>query len=1085
MRQGNYITVFAMAICCVGMMHPVIDAHALELQAKDNGKPFLRHYTQGEYNGSDQNWSITRDNRGVMYFGNNFGILEYDGVAWRLISLPIRSSVRSLAIDSSGTVYAGTMGEFGYLAPDSQGKMQYVSLSSKLEEKEKNFKRVRDIHVTPEGIYFRSFAGLFRYHKEKLKIWRPDDEYRSSFKVQDDLYILESGKGLLKMVGDSLQLIEGSDFFANTYIRAMLPYGENQILLGTLRQGLFLFNKDTHQVTKFFAQDGVDEFVKTSLTCGIALPGERFAFSVYREGVMVISKKGEILNSFNAQIGLQDESAAKLFYDKQTRGLWLALSDGIAIVEIDTPIRKWDRSSGMEGGIRDIIVHSADKNKPGVIYVATNSGVYFLDRGFFRKIATIEDQTWSFLAYTPPRDGNPLLLAAGSDGVYQINRNKAVLIKEVSARILHRSQKNPERLYIGSQTGLSSLQYENDQWVDNGEIEGFTKHIDNLGEDEEGNLWIGERYGTVSKLQGQEITRYDASSGLPHLDHIFFAFLKNEIIFRTKQGHYRFDKLSQQFVPENRFGSNFNLVEDVHGNIWRIGNNFNLEEAHGNIWRRGSGVQKAFEVLFKQTDGTYKKDSISLKRLSHIPSINRVFPQESGITWIGANKVLFRYDSNPDIDYQKPPHTLIRRVTVAKDSTIFFGTEVKKNRRQIPVLPYKNNTLQFEFAAAYFIQPDATQFSHLLEGYDDTWSTWRPETQSQYTNLPEGCYAFKVKAKNIYGVESITAKYRFDILPPWYRTFSAYGGYGILFVLILYVGIRINTRRIRAANLRLEDIVQKRTLEISEQRDHIAEQNEHILSSIEYAERIQQAILPLDEKIKSALPNHFIIYKPKDIVSGDFYWFNQIDDQILLAIVDCTGHGVPGAFMSMIGNTILNETVKEKKITDPALILEHLHMEVRYALKQDAHIHYAQDGMDVCLCCFQPKNKKIIFAGAKRSLFLVKNDKTAPGGGELIEIKGDRTSIGGRQKEERRTFTNREIDIQSGDMIYLTSDGFVDQGDPQGKRYGSKRMRLILESIASPNMKEQKDKLLQELTNYQGDAAQRDDITLIGVRGLF
>lgn len=254
----------------------------------------------------------------------------------------------------------------------------------------------------------------------------------------------------------------------------------------------------------------------------------------------------------------------------------------------------------------------------------------------------------------------------------------------------------------------------------------------------------------------------------------------------------------------------------------------------------------------------------------------------------------------------------------------------------------------------------------------------------------------------------------------------------------------------------------------------IAEKNEHIMSSIRYAERIQNAILPLNEKIKKALPEHFIIFKPRDIVSGDFYWFNQIKDKIIFAVVDCTGHGVPGAFMSMIGNTILNELINEKHILDPALILENLHTEVRFALKQETGEAESTDGMDVCLCVMEPKKHKLTFSGAKRPLYHVTNST-------LTKIKGDKKTIGGRQKEEKRTFTNHDIDIREGDAVYLTSDGFADQSDVKGQKYGSKRMEKLFLNTATQSCQKQKHKLLTELINHSGKEEQRDDITVIGI----
>jgi serine phosphatase RsbU (regulator of sigma subunit) len=249
----------------------------------------------------------------------------------------------------------------------------------------------------------------------------------------------------------------------------------------------------------------------------------------------------------------------------------------------------------------------------------------------------------------------------------------------------------------------------------------------------------------------------------------------------------------------------------------------------------------------------------------------------------------------------------------------------------------------------------------------------------------------------------------------------------------------------------------------------LAIKNQQITDSIRYAQRIQQAILPVPEKMERAFGSYFVIYHPKDIVSGDFYWFTQIEQLVFLAVVDCTGHGVPGAFLSMIAHTLLNKIVNENLIVEPAAILEQLHLGIRAALET------TRDGMDICLCQIDKPKNTVNFAGANRPLFYVSEAK-------LTQIKGDRNPIGGHQKEEQRSFTNHEISVQPGDMLYLSSDGLVDQPNPDGKKFGSKQLKAILQEIAPREPNEQKEFILTQFQSHQQDEAQRDDVTLIGIR---
>lgn len=275
----------------------------------------------------------------------------------------------------------------------------------------------------------------------------------------------------------------------------------------------------------------------------------------------------------------------------------------------------------------------------------------------------------------------------------------------------------------------------------------------------------------------------------------------------------------------------------------------------------------------------------------------------------------------------------------------------------------------------------------------------------------------------------------------------------------------------------MEQKVKDRTKELAETNDKLAEKNQHITDSINYAKTIQEAILPSKTAIGNSLRDFFILFRPKDIVSGDFYWFTHFEGYTFIAAVDCTGHGVPGAFMSMIGSSILNQIVKEQRILDPALILKHLNNNVRHALRQDVKEDASRDGMEICFCRINDSGDEAVFAGGHRTLYMIR-------GTELISIKGDKESIGGKQKEER-VYTNHEIKIEKGvrTVIYLTTDGFQDQPSPDGKKIGSKGLQEMIQKHYSVSGLEQK-KLFEDgldAHTQNNSEPQRDDITLIGI----
>ncbi|HKR07141.1 MAG TPA: response regulator [Bacteroidia bacterium] len=278
----------------------------------------------------------------------------------------------------------------------------------------------------------------------------------------------------------------------------------------------------------------------------------------------------------------------------------------------------------------------------------------------------------------------------------------------------------------------------------------------------------------------------------------------------------------------------------------------------------------------------------------------------------------------------------------------------------------------------------------------------------------------------------------------------------------------------------LEQQVKERTSEINLQKQLIEVKNKDILDSIHYAKRLQQAILPSSEKIKKYLPESFILYQPKDIVSGDFYWVGNAGDLAIIVAADCTGHGVAGALMSMIGISLLNQIVNEKGITTPSLILDQLHSSVIAALKQTENdSHHA---MDIAVCCFDlsganlnKEKSEIQFAGANRPLWVIRNN-------ELETIRPDKIPIGGLYAERNKSFLNT-VQLTVNDTLYLFTDGYADQfGGEKGKKLMSKTFKEILLSIQKMNMGEQEVFLKNYFEKWKGDNEQVDDILVIGIR---
>jgi len=307
----------------------------------------------------------------------------------------------------------------------------------------------------------------------------------------------------------------------------------------------------------------------------------------------------------------------------------------------------------------------------------------------------------------------------------------------------------------------------------------------------------------------------------------------------------------------------------------------------------------------------------------------------------------------------------------------------------------------------------------------------------------------------------------------------------VLCIIIIAFYFR-RTYKLKKAKTELEKIIELRTAELKHKEQEITD-------SIRYALRIQLSIIPTPERFKSLLPNSFVLYKPKDIVSGDFYWVDKVGDEVLFSAVDCTGHGVPGAMMSVIGLKSLTQASQDKNMSNPADILQQLDISVNDTLRQSSDENSVKDGMDLALCALNFKTSTLQYAGVFNSLwivrkniasnYLVKTDRELFYGNDLLEIKADKSYIGNNTDGIADTFTNHTFNLQKGDCIYIFTDGYADQfGGSKGKKFKYKALKDLLIDIASLEPELQKQKLDSAFEQWKGNLEQVDDVLLIGVK---
>jgi signal transduction histidine kinase/DNA-binding response OmpR family regulator len=816
------------------------------------GKLLIRNYRLTDY-GSRGNtaWAIVKDKRGILYFGCEGSVIEYDGTSWRSIDLPNKSVVRSLAIDDNGVIYVGGVSEFGYLQPDRAGQLVYVSLIPEVPVNKRSFPDVWSINILRDEILFQSAERLFRFKEGEIKILELSDSYHRSFVIDNSFYINQKEIGLCRLSDDSLKLVTKGEFFRDKEISYMCSFAEGIILIGTRSDGLFLYNfTDQHAKVISLENTQASQFLmKNRLYHGTELPGERYAFATLRNGTIIADKQGNIFNYINPYSGSGDFSSYFLYLSNESE-LWITSSQGISLYNINSPLSYWNEETGLIGISNCVIEHN---NR---IWVGTYSGLFSLDylqaNNYERdklpvnlvQTRNLDTEVWDFLKFDPTGKfsdkKNIQLLAATGKGLYNVDKSSIeFVIDRVGILKLCQSGFNPSIIYLSTHPTFYVLQYYNNRWNVLWEKE-VSSYVQSVVEDNDGNVWLGTMYYGVFRIGFEKvyedqrsrlpflipesvfdsvpITGFTEQDGLPNLIKSTTQIYKGNLIISC-DGFFTYDKKLNRLVRTDLFGEDImnwsKTVDDLE------------EDLYGNIWGLHS------EIFDKQLDGKYKVVQLPYQMLMVNGSTLNYYHDQFGSTWIAGEEYLLKYDSK----VVRPPrsksfYTIIRKVSINNDSVIFYGSNfveagdkkpISDEQREIsiPEIQYRNKYISFEYSCPYFQDDIPLEYSYLLEGYDSEWSNWTYATKKEYNNLRDDTYLFRVRARNYAGEISEEGIYRFVIKPPWYGTAFMYFIYVVLFVTILFFGIKTYVSRLKKYNLHLEQTVKERTSELQRQKEEI------------------------------------------------------------------------------------------------------------------------------------------------------------------------------------------------------------------------------------------------------------------------
>ncbi len=1057
---------------------------------------------------------ILQDSKGFIWIGTQDGLNKYDGYHFKIYrhdpydSCSISSNSINCIIESSNNnLWIGT--RFGL--------NKYIRSKAKFRNYYHNDSSINSLsNNTIHGIIEDSDGILWVKTSSNLDKFNTKTNYFEHFEFYQDPFNLKSDHLNYPIILDN----------------------DNTIWFGT-KDGLQKFDIHTQQCKSFFHVEGdtlsissndirsIFEYDKKNLFIGTSNGLNRFnkkdkTFTRYllKEGQNQNTKDIKIINS------IQEDEKGRI---------WLGSGAGLLFFEPN--LKKTGFNSILhinKSGLHNKKVSVIAKDFSNILWIGTwnydEKGLYkiIIDNRKFKLYSSNQYDSPKFSGYdilsiSMDKDSNLLLGTRGNGlNIYNMDdQSVQIFTKNSTNKSLPDNTINEiltlsnQDIAVGTSKGVVIFRNKINDFVSLQDYYSlptnklfYNNTVNSLIEDSEQNLWIGTNQGLHHVNNGFSKSYYhkpDREGGM--VSNEIFCLLedrKKHIWIGTSNG-------LNVYNPEI---NEFKIFRKTPGRASQLSNNIILslfEDNFGTIWiGTESGLNKynrkteQFE-FYTQKDG-FRNDYIF-----------GILEDKAHNLWISTNRGLSKFDpatnfvKNYDIYDGLQAYEFNKGACYsAPNGKLFFGgpagfnvfypDSIHKNNA-IPKLSFtsveiinKNATTEklyhvpetltvqhrdylftIEFAALEFSNPDRNHYAYMLEGFDEDWIKTGTKNWATYSQIPPGTYRFRVKGSNsdlVWNNKGISMTIVKE--PSLFNNYWAYFIYAVTGISVIVLLIQYRTKSLRKTNQILKE-KQITAREISRQKEELSIKNKSITDSMTYAQRIIQAMMPSSKILLKHFTDSFILYLPKEIVSGDFYWIAERNNKVFVAAVDCTGHGIPGAFMSIIGFDLLRNIINVKGVEDPAEVLLQLNAGVAETFR-DAEDMTVSDGMDLAFCVIDKKNNKLEYAGAFNPLYLIRDNN-------IIDFKGDRFSVGLASQNEKQVFQKHSIKLEKDDVIYLFSDGFADQfGGPKSKKYKYRRFRHLLLTIHKFPFTEQKNTLLRSFSAWKGNLEQVDDILVIGIK---
>ncbi|HBI80544.1 MAG TPA: hypothetical protein DDY04_00985 [Bacteroidales bacterium] len=1095
-----------------------------------DGYPFVTHF---EYSSRmvGQNIDFAQDKNGLVYVLNLNGLFSFDGSSWTYLPTPGKAH----AVEKIGDVYVAGENFIGYYEENLKGNSVFTLVDG--TGNDVFYRLCESGRGVTFALGIKGIYRISRAEPRKASLYYAESDssmlFTDIFSIGDLVFGVKNNQFLFQILSQNAREYS-TPLSGDEYFSFSLTHAGKQLLV-TNRNRLFWF--DGNRFIPFKVDD--KQLPKENrITDGVSVNDNTLAFSTLFGGVVLVNPNtGLVKQVIDVDSGLPDNEVSLVSADDE-KGLWIFHELGASRFDFDIPVKSFDRYPGLNGNILSVCrfgqLYVGTSNGLYRLDVSKTYKTVTVERELpVEPVAQAKD-----LQTSRPKKRSLLdrILGRSEETPDEINPKKTSPSKPekrnevrkitrqvftgyayqrvdgVSGRV-NQLIVNSNCLFASSNRGLYCIKDSKVQTI----ISGKPIHYISAFNDDFLLVGSGSQLYRVSENNGEfevssivSVPKGKINSAL-HFEKWLFVSTDDKVFrYELNNPQKTPDELN---VPEGLVLPSLCMAKGkpyvvTINAIYQINNQFDslVKQSWGNT---------ELKLMYAGAKDFYLKQGSTWLNFTESDTTNSIIPnlglldkvsyvsRESNRTlWaVTGYRQIYRIDAPTD---SREKTFAIKIIQVSRKNGEILNTRFSS-------IPEKKSAISITLQAPFYLKNEGVEYQYFVKGSMDAWSDWQSSPIIEFPFFAAGNHEIQLRARNAQGIVSQSVAYNIYSKPIFYKTFWFYSLLAAFIFIMILLYIKQRERKLIKENRELEKKVRERTKtiqeqkeeieaqrdqlqirneeilqqkeeieaqrdEIMEQRDKIITQNQEIIKSISYALRIQRAVMPTHDKVSTTLNDFFIFLKPRDIVSGDFYWIAQRDHKVVLAVADCTGHGVPGAFMSLLGITLLDEIVNRVGNIQPDIILGHLREYIKRALSQEGKEHETKDGMDIALAVIDTATMQLQFSGAYNPIYIIRK-------GKLTELKGDKMPVG-IHLSERKDFTLHNFQLSKGDCLYMFSDGYVDQfGGDNNRKFMAKNFRELLVRTSPLPMADQYKELEDTLDRWMGGTyEQTDDILVFGLR---